>query len=80
MIAALAAAALAAAAPSDVGPSDTAKRLVDLQHIYAQSCGVRAYATYDDLCDKLKKQMRDAERSHRTAQRAQARNATPARD
>lgn len=66
MIIAAFAAALAAAA----SPTDAEKQLAELQHIYAQSCDVRAYAAFDDLCDKLKKQMRDAQRAHRAALRA----------
>jgi len=69
MIALLAAAAIAA-------PQDAGSRLAELQHMYAQSCGVRAYASFDDLCGLLKKQMREAERAYRKAARAEA--ATPA--
>jgi hypothetical protein len=64
MIAALAtAAALAGATASD----DGTRRLAELQHMYQQSCEVRAYGSFDDLCDELKKQIRAAQKAHRTA-------------
>lgn len=63
-------AAFAAALAAATTPPDAERQLAELQHIYAQSCEVRAYAAFDDLCDKIKKQMRDAERAHRAALRA----------
>lgn len=65
----------AAAAAAIAAPSDATGRLADLQHLYSQSCEVRAYATFDDLCDQLKRQMREAQRAERDAARARA--ATP---
>ena len=67
MIALLAAAAAALAAPTDAD-----RRMEELRLIYAQSCEVRAYATYDRLCEGVKKQMRDAEKAHRRARRDKA--------
>ena len=64
MIAMLAAAAVALSAPTDAD-----KRLEELRLIYSQSCEVRAYATYDRLCEGVKKQMREAEKAHRRAKR-----------
>jgi len=53
MIALLAAAMLQAAEP----PS-AADQLQELETLYAQSCGVRAYAQYDDICDDLDSRLR----------------------
>jgi hypothetical protein len=58
----LAAAAVAVA-------DDSGQRLADLQLIYSQSCESRAYGSFDDLCDRLKRQMRTAERAQRDATR-----------
>lgn len=69
MIALLAA---AAAALTPTGSADAEARMVDLRRLYATSCEVRAYATYDDLCDRLKRQMREAEKAHRAAMKASA--------
>ena len=63
---ALLAAAVVAASP------DSGAQLADLHRMYAQSCEVRAYASFDDLCNILKKQMREAERAHRRSARAEA--------
>lgn len=63
MIAALAAAVLATA--GDTG----AERVAELRHMYQQSCEVRAYGSFDDLCDQLKRQMREAEKAQRAAAR-----------
>lgn len=68
MIAALIAAA-ALSAP-DIAAADADKRFADLQLIYAQSCEVRAYATFDRMCESLKRQVREAEKAHRKAARA----------
>lgn len=64
MIALFAAAVVAVAAPSAAD-----QRMAELQHIYSQSCEVRAYATFDDLCDRLKQQMRQAQRDQKAAAR-----------
>ena len=55
MIALLAAAALATTDASGTGeaPADGA----NLERLYAQSCGERAYATYDDVCNTLRNQI-----------------------
>ena len=60
---------LAAAAAAVSAPTEPAKQLEELRFIYSQSCEVRAYATFDRLCEGLKKQMREAEKAHRRAQR-----------
>jgi hypothetical protein len=61
---------LIAAAAALSAPTDADKRLAELQHIYSQSCEVRAYATFDRMCGELKKQIRQAEKAHRQAARA----------
>lgn len=67
MIAVLAAtAAVLTAAQADA-------QLSDIRHLYAQSCEVRAYAAFDDLCGKLKRQLKVAEKAHRQAARERAR-------
>ena len=55
MLAVLALAGLAPA-PAD----DTASSLAELQQMYDQSCAAREYGAYDDLCDQLSHQLRDA--------------------
>jgi len=66
--------AIIAAAVTGLAPApDGERQLAELRHIYAQSCQVRAYAAFDDLCNRVKRQLRDAERTHRRAARAQAR-------
>ena len=67
MIAARIAAAVLSG-PSDAG-AEADKRLADLQLIYSQSCEVRAYATFDRMCDDLKRQVREAQKAHRKAAR-----------
>ncbi len=58
MILMLAVMALAGVAPA---PSDdTASSLAELQQMYDQSCAAREYGAYDDLCDQLSHQLRDA--------------------
>ena len=36
--------------------------LVALQGMYQQSCQVKAYGSYDDICNGLKKQLKEAEK------------------
>ena len=77
---------LAAAAAAVSAPTEPAKQLEELRLIYSQSCEVRAYATFDRLCEGLKKQMREAEKAHRRGQRerptvaATAQRNAPGRD
>jgi hypothetical protein len=66
MIATLAVLAMAAAPAGD-----TANKLVALQGMYEQSCQVKAYGSYDDLCNVLKKQMKEIAREQKK-QRAAA--------
>ena len=61
-----------AAAAAVLTASEADARLADIRHLYAQSCEVRAYAAFDDLCGKLKRQLRIAEKTHREAERARA--------
>ena len=58
MIALILAAALAVAPDKPVN-------LDELHVLYDQSCQVRAYASYDDLCSALRKQIREAEKAQR---------------
>ena len=74
MIVLIAAAALATAAPTDAQ-----RQLADLQFMYDQSCGSRAYATFDDICSTLKKQMKIAERDAKKAGRKPVAVAGPPR-
>jgi hypothetical protein len=62
---------LIAAAAALSAPTEADRRMADLQLIYAQSCEVRAYATFDRMCTDLKRQMREAEKAYR--KEAQAR-------
>ena len=72
MMLVLALLALAAAEPPAAGPAavappavetlsdDTASSLAGLQQMYDQSCAAREYGAYDDLCDQLSHQLKDA--------------------
>jgi hypothetical protein len=64
MIVLVAAAALAAAEPAQEDPAATLRAV---QAMYDQSCQVRAYGSYDDLCDALKKQLRETAQAQRKA-------------
>lgn len=48
-----------AAAVSSGDPTST--DLAALHRLYQESCAVRAYATYDEMCDQLRAQVRQAE-------------------
>jgi hypothetical protein len=72
MIAMLLAAAVAASAPTD-----GEKNLVELRRLYSQSCEVRAYATFDRMCEGVRKQVREAERAQKRSARARP-QASPA--
>jgi hypothetical protein len=50
------------------------KQVAQLQAMFDQSCAQRAYATYDDLCEALKDQIKSAQR---TADRARRSVPTP---
>lgn len=54
---------IAAAVLATAEPTEAQRQLDDLRFMYEQSCGSRAYATFDDICDTLKKQMKTAERT-----------------
>lgn len=60
-----------AAAAAGLSPDDAsaAKAREDLQAMYQQSCEVRAYGSYDDLCNVLKDRMRDFDREQAKAAR-----------
>jgi hypothetical protein len=64
MLSLILAAAVAAAspAPASAPPADTAQaRMDELKLVYDQSCRQRAYGSYDDVCDNLRKQIHEAE-------------------
>jgi hypothetical protein len=61
--------ASAAAQPGELTP---AQELKALQDIYAQSCGDRAYGSFEDACFDMRKQIREVEKQMRKqAQEAQ---------
>ena len=55
-----------------------AKNRADLQVLYDQSCAVRAYGSYDDMCGKLRQSIREYERDQAKAARERARAPRPA--
>ena len=55
----LAVLALLAADPPE---ASTADKLGEVKLIYEKTCRQRAYGAYDDLCDNLKRQIRDYEK------------------
>jgi hypothetical protein len=70
MIVLVAVAALASAQAADPAQSPgqaPGKTLEALQAMYDQSCQVRAYGSYDDLCSALRKQIGDAKREQARA-------------
>lgn len=69
MIALVAAAALAAAS---AGPQTSAQTLDSLERMYQQSCSVKAYGSYDDICNGLRKQMKEAQKRQKKEAQAQA--------
>ena len=64
MIALILAAAVTAAAPDPASDVDT---LAGVQALYDQSCQERAYGSYDDLCNALKQQLKEAAQADRKA-------------
>lgn len=55
----LAVLALLAADPPEASTTD---KLADVKLVYEKTCRERAYGAYDDLCDNLKRQIRDYEK------------------
>ncbi|HTI67830.1 MAG TPA: hypothetical protein VL460_09850 [Caulobacteraceae bacterium] len=67
---------LAAAAAAALASAQTPAQTVEsLERMYQQSCSVKAYGSYDDICNGLRKQMRDAEKRFKQEARAQEREA-----
>lgn len=64
--------ALAAMAAVQAPADDPARTAAAAQAMYQQSCQVRAYGSYDDLCNALRRQLRDAEKAARKAQKNKA--------
>lgn len=59
-----------ATAPADPPEKTSAEKLVDARNMYVQSCAARAYGAYDDLCDNLKHQIGEYERTVAKEERA----------
>ena len=74
------AAAAPAKPPADEPPEKPlVERIADLKVLWTQTCGNRAYGAYDDLCQNLGDQIRQAEREARkTRPKAAAPVAPPA--
>ena len=67
-----------AAATATLSVDETAaKNRADLQVLYDQSCAVRAYGSYDDMCNKLRQSIKTFERDQAKAARERARNPPP---
>jgi hypothetical protein len=64
---ALAVAAALAAAPAPPTAQETAKTMDALELMYQQSCSVKAYGSYDDVCNGLRKQMKEAQKRYKKA-------------
>jgi hypothetical protein len=74
---ALAAAILASAQPdpsaaAQPAPDDPIATLAGLNDLYSQTCQVKAYAAYDDICHALRDQIHDAEKAADKAAKARA--------
>jgi len=67
---AIAAVAAMAAAQAQPPVTDAAQTLAAARSMYEQSCQVRAYGAYDDLCNALKRQVKEAEKAARKARDA----------
>ena len=69
-----------AAATAAISPDDAAaaKNRADLQMLYDQSCAVRAYGSYDDMCNKLSQSIKAYDRDQAKLARERARNPRPA--
>jgi hypothetical protein len=63
MILALVLAAALAAPPEAADPPQSPQDKMDaLQQVYDQSCGSRGYGEYDDVCNSIRDQIREADR------------------
>jgi hypothetical protein len=67
--------AMAAAVTASGADDVAAKNKADLQMLYDQSCKVRAYGSYDDMCNKLRKRIKEFERDQARADRDRSRTA-----
>ena len=61
----------------DPPPKSLEERLADLQVLWTQTCGNRAYGAYDDLCQNLGDEIHRAEREARKARLAPKRAPVP---
>lgn len=64
--------ALAAVAAVQAPADDPARTAAAALAMYQQSCQVRAYGSYDDLCSALRRQLKEAEKAARKAQKDKA--------
>jgi hypothetical protein len=63
MILALVLAAALAAPPDAADPPQSPQDKMDaLQQVYDQSCGSRGYGEYDDVCNSIREQIREADK------------------
>jgi hypothetical protein len=63
MILALVLAAALAAPPEAAEPPQSPQDKMDaLQQVYDQSCGSRGYGEYDDVCNSIREQIREADK------------------
>ena len=57
----------------ELSPEEMAKTVAQMQDMYEQSCASREYGAYDDVCDVLDKQLKDAKaQAARLAKKAKA--------
>ncbi len=54
--------AAALAAPPEDAPQSPQERMDALQQVYDQSCGGRGYGQYDDVCNAIRDQIREADK------------------
>ena len=70
--------AMAAAVTASSAEDVAAKNKADLQMLYDQSCKVRAYGSYDEMCTKLRKRIKEFQRDQARAKRDSSRTAAAA--
>ena len=54
-------------APPPDDPAELARTAEAVQEIYVQSCGSREYGAYDDICNQLQAQVKEAQAAARRA-------------
>lgn len=63
-----------AAAAAAAQPADGAAALRQLELVYQQSCAERAYGSYGDMCEQMRREIR----AYQRVLKAEARKGTPA--